>query len=82
MHKKCQHPLNKFAPEVPDVKQVSNGPKIDYQGTCVPYQNLYIYYIEGPLSREEEPLTSWEIGLRKAALFYFSPVQLRGLCKG
>jgi ribosomal protein L11 methyltransferase len=47
MHKKCQHPLNKFPPEVPDVKQVSS---------CVPYQNLYIYYIEGPLSREEEPL--------------------------
>ena len=32
--------------------------KIDHIGAHAPYQELYIYYIEGPLNREEVPLRS------------------------
>jgi len=38
---------------------VLNAIKIDHTITPIPYQNLYIYYIEGPLNRDEKFLASW-----------------------
>lgn len=47
---------DRFLPEIRKVKHALNALTTDHIGACIPYQELHIYYLEGPLQREEESL--------------------------
>jgi ribosomal protein L11 methyltransferase len=48
--------FDKFLPEIRKVKRKLNAPRIDHALARAPYQELYVYYLEGLLHGEKEPL--------------------------